>query len=225
MKTLPSALRDPALEAYLRDILCRLGGSHCPDIRFYVVRNALFNAAMMPTGGMLIHTGFLLQCLSESQVAAVLVHEIGHYLRRHSIARYRWERLASTVGVFLGLGTQVYWGLDSSDFLQTLIIGSSRAYSRDNEREADVVGLRLLADAGYDPFAAAQTWDMMITQQELAGEDPRWLSFLATHPPAQDRAEYLRERAPGGTAPLPHRRPTVIWMSCGRCGPCFWRTT
>ena len=85
----PFNLRDPKLRSYVQDIACRLGAGHCPDIRVHLVRTPYFNASMAPNGMMQVWSGLLLRVDNEAQLAAVLGHEIGHYLARHSVERLR----------------------------------------------------------------------------------------------------------------------------------------
>jgi predicted Zn-dependent protease len=104
LKTSRFVVRDPALNAYLHEIVCRLDKAHCADIRIYVVRTPQFNASMAPNGMMEIWTGLLLRCTDEAQLAAIIGHELGHYLRRHSLALWRDARDKASLGNFLGLG-------------------------------------------------------------------------------------------------------------------------
>ena len=83
------ATHDLKLHAYVEDIACRLGASHCPDIRVHIVRTPWFNASMAPNGMMQVWSGLLLRADNEAQLAAVLGHEIGHYISRHSVERLR----------------------------------------------------------------------------------------------------------------------------------------
>ena len=78
-------IRDKALQQYVSGIACRLAGDHCPGVRVYLVRTPVFNANMAPNGMMQVWSGLLLRMGNEAQLAAVLGHEIGHYLARHMI--------------------------------------------------------------------------------------------------------------------------------------------
>src|SRR6185312_709398 len=96
-------IRDKALHDYVAGVVCKLAGEHCPDIRVYIVQTPLFNASMAPNGMMQVWSGLLLRMTSEAQLAAVLGHEIGHYLARHSIERLRDAKSKSAAGQFLGI--------------------------------------------------------------------------------------------------------------------------
>jgi predicted Zn-dependent protease len=99
----PFSLRGPELHARVQDVACRLAADPCPDIRVHLVRTPFFNASMAPNGMMQVWSGLLLRVDNEAQLAAVLGHEIGHYLERHSLERLRAAKSGSAVGQFLGL--------------------------------------------------------------------------------------------------------------------------
>ena len=85
----PLLVRDPALNAYVKDLVCRLAGDYCKDMRVYIVRRPYFNASMAPNGVMQVWTGALLRSENEAQIGFVLGHEIGHFLHQHSIKQWR----------------------------------------------------------------------------------------------------------------------------------------
>ena len=193
----PFVLRDEKLRAYVQDITCRLASQHCPDVRVHLVRTPYFNASMAPNGMMQVWTGLMLRVDNEAQLAAVLGHEIGHYLARHSLERMRDVRSRSTVGQFLGLLGPV--GLLG----QLGVVASMYAYGRDHEREADRIGAALMGEAGYDVAEAAKVWQNLLLEIRArpggAGESANPL--FATHPAAEDRQEALALLArehPGG---------------------------
>jgi predicted Zn-dependent protease len=188
-------VRDPALNAYLRDIVCRLAKDHCPDVRIYVVRTAQFNASMAPNGMMEVWTGLLLRCGDEAQLAAILGHELGHYLRSHTVERWRDARNKSDFGTFLGLGLAVAGlGLVGS-LAQLALVASTFGFSRDQEREADEIGLELMAKAGYAPAAAADVWEQLISEYKAGTAERSRQLLFATHPEPEERMATLREAA------------------------------
>jgi tetratricopeptide (TPR) repeat protein len=198
----PSVVRDPALQAYIRGVVCRIAGPHCPRIRAYVIRDPAFNASMAANGLMEIGTGLLLRLANEAQLAHVLGHEIGHYLRRHTMQR--WEDFQAKA---INLRAEV---------------GSLAAFSRDQEREADQLGSELMVKSGYDPREAPRVWERFLA--ERAGR-PTVASniFLATHPPTAERVAALRNYAEktvvttgepriGRDDYVAHLRPARRWM-------------
>ena len=92
MRTSPQRLNAPELDDYIRGVVERLIGRPAPDLRIYVMRDASLNAAMLPSGMMIVNTGLLVRVRNESQLAAVLAHEAGHYFRGHSLGLYRVDR-------------------------------------------------------------------------------------------------------------------------------------
>ena len=188
-------VRDAALNAYVRDILCRLAKDHCPDVRAYVVRTPQFNASMAPNGMMEVWTGLLLRCGDEAQLAAILGHELGHYLRKHTVERWRDARNKSDFGTFLGLGLAVA-GLGAvGQIAQLALVASAFGFSRDQEREADEIGLDLMTKAGYAPVAAAEVWDQLIAEYRAGTAERSRQLLFATHPEPEERMVVLRAAA------------------------------
>ncbi len=188
-----AVITDPALNAYVRDITCKLAGDYCSDIRVYLVRVPVFNASMAPNGMMNIYSGLLLRAQNEAQLATVIGHEIGHYLRRHSAQRI--ESLVNTTGglaafqlLTIALGVPAIGSVAS-----IAASGSLAAFSRDNEREADGYGLLLMGRAGYDPREAAKIWENL--KREFADKDKKKSIFYASHPPQEERAAVLAQLA------------------------------
>jgi Zn-dependent protease with chaperone function len=149
------------------------------------------NAFCMPGGKIAVFTGLLdkLQ-LTDDEVAMVLGHEMAHALREH--AR---ERIAKSQGTsaLLSLGAQLF-GLgqlgDVAASIGTQLL--TLKFSRDDEIEADLVGLELGARAGFAPQAAVSLWQKMGRE---AGEGSG-LAFLSTHPNGPDRLRRLQENIP-----------------------------
>lgn len=194
----PFNLRAPQLQSYVQQIACRLGAAHCPDIRVYLVRTPYFNASMAPNGMMQVWSGLLLRVDNEAQLAAVLGHEIGHYLERHSLERLRAAKSTSAFGQFLGLFGAV--GLVGNLGL----VAGMFAYSRDNERDADRIGAILIHQAGYDVAQAAKVWGNLNLEVKARPNGGKETSpFFATHPGREEREATLAEFAasyPGGVA-------------------------
>jgi len=191
----PFVLRDKALTQYVQDLACRLGGDHCPDIRVHVVRTPLFNANMAPNGMMQVWTGLLLRVENEAQLAAVLGHEIGHYLERHSTERLRDAKSRMAFAQFMGLFGAV------GALGQLGVLAGSFAFSRDHETRADRLGMQLMQRSGYDGRQAAQVWENLLGELKVTGgEDAGKRSpMMATHPPVETRRADLLQLA--GTTP------------------------
>lgn len=186
-------LKDQALSEYLAALVCRLAGTHCPDIRVYVMRTPWFNASMAPNGMVQIWSGLLLRLDNEAQLAAILAHELAHYISRHSLERLRDARSrAAFATLMLPFGLLGAIG-------QLAAMAGKFAFTREQERDADRIGMELMAGAGYDPRQAAEIWTQLLAEVkagEDAGGDPARSSVLfATHPEPAEREADLRERA------------------------------
>jgi predicted Zn-dependent protease len=195
LKTSGNLVRDEKINQYVRRLVCKLAGPHCKDIRTYVVRVPAFNASMMPNGVMQVWTGLILRARNEAQLAAVLGHEIGHYLRRHSLQRMRDARAATDFLIFFQMAA-AYAGVPSAGNLAELLaLGSIMAFSRENERESDKFGHRFLVENGYDPREAAKIWEQLIRENKASEEFQFRSLFFATHPPPEERTETLMRLA------------------------------
>jgi predicted Zn-dependent protease len=194
----PFALRDPKLHAYVQGIACRLAGDHCPDVRVHLVRTPHFNASMAPNGMMQVWTGLMLRVDNEAQLAAVIGHEIGHYLERHSVERLRDAKSRSAFASFLGL-----FGMVGAVGQMGLLAGMF-SYGRDHERDADRIGALLMRRAGYDVGEAARVWENLQLEVKARADGAQQNNPLfATHPAPEDRMAALGELAaqnPGGEA-------------------------
>ncbi|HWH74787.1 MAG TPA: M48 family metallopeptidase [Methylibium sp.] len=148
------------------------------------------NAFCMPGGKIAFFSGILQQLqLEDAEVAAIMGHEAAHALREH--ARERVGKSSAT-SIGLSLGAQLL-GLgslgDAAANLGTQLL--TLKFSRDDETEADLVGMELAARAGYDPAAGVSLWEKM--QQASKGAPPQWMS---THPSSSSRIAEIREKLP-----------------------------
>lgn len=187
----PLVLREHGLRDYLQGLTCKLAGGHCPDVRVYAVRTPWFNASMAPNGMMQVWTGLLLRVDNEAQLAAVLGHEIGHYVQRHSLERLRDARSRSAANVAFAL-------LGGAGLIaQIANMAGMAQYSREHETAADSIGLQLMHRAGYDTGEAAKVWKQLRAELTAgAGGDPAKKSVLfASHPPSDERERALSEGA------------------------------
>jgi beta-barrel assembly-enhancing protease len=129
----------------------------------------------------------LLRVDNEAQLAAVLGHEIGHYLQRHTLDRLRDIKSRAAGAAFMGMFGVV--GLIG----QLATIAGAMAFSRDQEREADRIGITLMKGAGYDPREAGKVWGNLLDElRATPGNDPTRNSVLfASHPPSDERRDTL----------------------------------
>ncbi|MDP3618606.1 MAG: M48 family metalloprotease [Ramlibacter sp.] len=188
----PLAIKDAALTKYLTDLTCRLTDGHCPDIRVHVMRMPMFNATMAPNGMMQIWSGLLLRVENEAQLAAIVGHEMGHYLERHQLEQLRDAKdkamLAQIVGLVGGVAGAVG---------RIGIMASMFAFSREHEARADQMGMRLMKQAGYDGRQAAAVWDNLLGELKVTGGDEvgQRNAMFATHPPVGTRRDDLLKLA------------------------------
>jgi predicted Zn-dependent protease len=187
LKTSGRLVTDPELNAYVRQIVCKLDQVHCSDIRIYIVDTPHFNASMAPNGCLQVWTGLILRAQNEAQLAYVLGHEMAHYLRRHSLQQWRTVRNTSNVLSFLSLATAAAGVGFAGDLAQLIAMGAIFAYSRDQEREADDIGFEMMAHVGYEPVQASRIWGDLLAEEGEAGEKSGKSIFFAAHPTTKDR--------------------------------------
>lgn len=190
----PQLVRDPALNAYVREVTCKVVGEYCKDLRIYIVDMPWFNASMAPNGMMVIWTGALLRMQNEADLALVIGHEFGHYRERHTLQQWRKLKRSSaflsTFGV-LATGT----GLGVAGMLADIAgIASMSKFSRDKEREADRIGFERMLALGYDPHSGVKLWDGMVREEE-ARDYGKPIPAFASHPQTRERRDDLKAAA------------------------------
>jgi len=155
-----------------------------------VLRSDQVNAFCMPGGKIAFFTGILNKLqLNDNEVAAIMGHEMAHALREHARAQMAKAQLtdmgATVLSELLGFGQAGRQVLGYGGQLLSL------KFSRDDETDADLVGLDISARAGYDPRAAVSLWRKM--QAQSKGAPPQWLS---THPSSGTRIEEISRVLP-----------------------------
>ena len=200
-------LRSPELQKYTEGVVARLLGRPVPDLRIYLMHDATFNAAMFPTGMMIVHTGFMARTRNEAQFAAVLGHEAGHYFRKHTLQQFRSTRTKSAVGTIatVGIGAAGVGGIGSwlelAYGINLALMLSMFQYSRAMESEADAYGISLMSKAGYMPSAASDVWSQLINERKQSAQhrrkryNDRADSVVSTHPPSEQRMRDLADTA------------------------------
>ncbi|MDO8605590.1 MAG: tetratricopeptide repeat protein [Phaeospirillum sp.] len=194
-RTSGTRIQDKQVNDYVQGLVCKLAGAYCPDVRVYVTHVPQFNAFMTPNGMMQVWTGLLLRTQNEAQLATVLGHEIGHFLQRHSVKRYE-DAIAKTNLLAVFQIAAAAGGVPVAGDAATLVtMGSIASFSRDNEREADDLGMRLLVENGYDAREASKIWDNLIAEMKADEGSSSPLFFLASHPPSDERSRTLKTMA------------------------------
>ncbi|AKH44028.1 putative Zn-dependent protease [Altererythrobacter atlanticus] len=196
-------IRDPALNDYIRSILCRtVGDDRCGNVRIYIVRVPVFNASMTPNGTMRINTGLLLRMRNEAELASVLGHEFAHFELRHTLANYRNTRSGSDLLAWtavLGAAAATYGGAyNNNRDLQLAVLGGVYSFRRNQERDADMLGFGYIAQAGFRPAAAADVWRAVMNEADQTAIDRgrrtsryNGVAFFASHPTNLERADTL----------------------------------
>jgi len=187
--------RDKELEEYVQGVGLRLSRvSHRPNLnyRYRVLNSSVPNAFALPGGYIVINRGLLVGLRNEAEMAAVLGHETAHVTARHSLAGYQRAMAANVLvaGVVLGTGGRA--GVqDLSGITASLL---ENGFSRDQEREADGLGIDYMVKAGYDPEGAVQLQEYFYRQLE-GGKNPMWAEGLfRTHPFSKERLDNARAR-------------------------------
>ena len=204
-------IEDPKLTGYLRDLIGTVGGPAAKDFRIYLAHVPDFNAMMFPTGFAVVFSGLLLRMRNEAQLAGVIAHEAGHFLRRHQIRSWRDQKRKTDILAFASMLAGVggaAGGVYLGDYVQLAQFGTLLtlfSYSRAMEAEADAMGIKLIAEAGYDPRQMPTVWAQLIGEEAASARYRRKRrekgSLFDTHPSPDSRLADLRLSAAEVTVP------------------------
>jgi predicted Zn-dependent protease len=192
-------VEDPEITGYVREMVERLEKTMPPQpfpIQVYVVRNPALNAFAAPGGNLFVFTGMILAVDSDSELAGVLAHELAHVSQRH-IAKHIERAQLISIGSMLGLLAGGLIG--SKEAGQAVMYGALAGgqsaylkYSREDEREADQVGMNYLSAAGYRPEGMPESFEKIRRRKWLSGGNIP--TYISTHPDVEERINYLHER-------------------------------
>ena len=195
-------LDDPVATDYLNTLGNRLA-SASPDthqsFEFFLMQDPSVNAFALPGGFIGVHTGLMLTAQTESELAGVLAHEVAHVTQRHiarMIATQERNSLLSLAAMALGI-----LAARSSSGLSQAVIGGSQAaqiqsaldFSRDNEREADRIGVQIMEKAAFDVRAMPVFMERL--QRATRVYESNAPAYLQTHPITTERIADLQNRA------------------------------
>ena len=187
--------RTEKLVARITGALTAVSENPNQSYRITILNSPAINAFALPGGYLYVTRGLLALANDASEVAAVLSHEMAHVTANHGIERQRREEAEV-------IASRVVAEVLSSDLAgkQALARGKLRlaAFSRQQELQADVIGVRTLGEARYDPYAAARFLDSMARYSHFTSVDPdadQSLDFLSSHPNAPQRVELARRHA------------------------------
>lgn len=185
---------DPELTDYVSGVGKRVAAYSNINLpyEFVVLNNSVPNAWALPGGKLAINRGLLVALRNEAELAAVLGHEVTHAAARHGAKQIergyllQGALLATAIGVQgSALGNSI---MQSAQMAATLV---NTKYGRDAERESDYYGTRMMARAGYDPYAAVTLQETFLKLSE--GRDPSWAEgLLSSHPPSAERVQNNR---------------------------------
>src|SRR5436190_7417213 len=197
-------IKDEQVTSYLALLGERLVAAAPADLKkpvyeysFTPVNLKEINAFALPGGPMFVHRGMFTAAASEAEVVGVMAHELSHVLLRHgtanaSKAQNPWLQLGQLAGQIGGsmvggqAGAAIAQGADFG--LGTLLL----KYSRDFEKQADLLGAQIMARAGYDPRALAHMFQTIAGDSAGSGGNPQWMS---SHPDPGNRTEYITREA------------------------------
>ncbi len=193
-------ITDPMITQYVNSVGQKILSTMPPQhfkYHFYVIKDEVYNAFAIPAGHIFINSGLLAVMDSEDELAGILGHEMAHVICRHiskRIERSKKIDLATMTGMIAG----IFLGAATRDpaALQTLTIGSaaagqsaSLAYSRDDESQADQLGLTYTTNAGYSPQGLLTALKKIRTKQWFGSEQIP--TYMLTHPATEERMVWI----------------------------------
>ena len=193
---------NPLIDRYINDLGFRLLAgleNRVRNYRFFVVRNDAVNAFALPGGFIGINRGLIYKTRNQHQLASVLAHEIAHVRLRHGMDMMEKGRDLNTTAVLTMLAGMLLGGVDSqvgSAVAFGGIAGSQQAminYTRENEYEADRIGIGLMHNANFDPNGMVEFFGIM---SQLSGSSEiASIEYLRTHPLGNNRIAEAANRA------------------------------
>src|SRR3984893_900351 len=196
-------LEDPEISEYLQSVGLRLASQSADggrDFQFFVIKDPSINAFAVPGGVVFVHDGLVLATSTESELAGVMAHETAHVTQHHIARMIRAQSqqsitsaaaiLAAILLGAIGGGQAIEGGIAAA---QGLAAQQQINFTRDNEWEADRVGIGFLAGAGFDPNGMGQMFETMSRHEGLAATYIP--AMLIDHPMTTDRIGEQRARA------------------------------
>ena len=201
---------DPLISAYFKDMGFRLASnSDRPGnaFTFVIINQDVVNAFAAPGGVIALFSGLILAADDENEVAGVLSHEIAHVTQQH-LYRAIESQQAMTIPLALAMLGLILVGGGSGEAIQGALLGGQAAavqaqinFTRQNESEADRIGIQTLSMAGYDPIGMAEFFEKMGRISRPMGEGPP--EYLRTHPVSVSRITEAKDRAQNMPKPPP----------------------
>ncbi len=195
-------MTDPLINDYIQQVGYRLVAAN-PDalgrsFRFFVIQEPSINAFALPGGYIGIHSGLITASKSESELASVLGHEVAHVTQRHLARRLEKQSELSLPSILATIGAVIIAtqnpeaGVGALAATQGAVQQSIISHTRDNEKEADRIGIAMLSGAGFDVRGAAGFFETLEQQSRYIRKPPE---ILLTHPLSKHRIADARRRA------------------------------
>ncbi len=193
-------IEDPEIKEYVQDLGARIVAVIPPQpwpIEINMVKSNMLNAFAGPAGYVFLFSGLILEFEHESDLAGVLAHELAHGTQRHLADRIQKQQiigpaamLGVLAGAFLGGGSNTKGALA----IGSMAAGTSAmlSFTRENERDADQIGLSYLIKAGFNPWGLVRGFKVMRKKQYYLGRDIP--SYLSTHPGLSERIDDMASR-------------------------------
>jgi hypothetical protein len=213
-------LRDPELGGYVERVGERLAAAIPPEFQhsefqysFKVVDAKDINAFALPGGPMYVNSGMITAAKSEDEMAGVMAHEISHVALRHGTAQVTKQQKYSMLSGIMGMGGQILGGpIGSIAQMGSQGVGVYLLkFSREYETEADLLGARIMANAGYDPRELGNMFRTIESQSGGGGGGGP--SFLSDHPSPKDRYAKIDQEAQSlkiNTAATPDKHDFLV---------------
>ena len=191
---------DPVLNRRVREVgqrIARASGQPDLDWEYTVIEDDTPNAFALPGGKVGVHTGLFTVAMNDAQLAAVMGHEVGHVIARHGSERMSQQVLLQ--GGLAALGAGAAGSSNQEQYVRLAVLAATLGvvlpFSREQESEADQIGLIYMARAGYDPRQSVELWRNFEAQGQR-----RQLEFLSTHPAPGTRIAQLQAQMPEAMA-------------------------
>lgn len=195
-------MSDPLVNDYIQQVGYKLVAAN-PDalgrsFRFFVIEDPSINAFALPGGYIGIHSGLITASRSESELASVLGHEVAHVTQRHLARRLEKQSQISLPSILASIGAiliatqDAEAGMGALAATQGLAQQSIITHTRENEKEADRIGIAMLSGAGFDVRAAADFFETLAQQTRFIQKPPE---ILLTHPLSKNRRADAQRRA------------------------------
>lgn len=219
----PLVIKDEAMNGYVRRVLCEtVGTDRCGSVRIYLLEVPAPNAFMTPNGTMVIWSGLLLRARNEAELGSVLGHEFAHFELRHGLDDFKTRRTTTDVLAWV----QVLGGIAgvNTSLSQLAIIGSYFRFSREQETQADLLGLKYLGSSPYPASAASGLWQNLMAESDATAigrkRKPKQrysAGYFDSHPTDLKRASYLLAEAKkigdaGDPATASHRAALAMYL-------------